>query len=104
VTSVRWCTQQNVKTTAKTTALSPRGRPRYPLQLRVSSHCLLCNSKEPHFLLFYQWEWGLLVRSHGTAQASGRRYQKNFTIRLYRFVCCKDRRLHFHIRIARYLL
>jgi len=32
VTSVRCCTQQNVNTTAKTTALSPRGRLRYPLQ------------------------------------------------------------------------
>jgi len=51
-----------------------------PLQLRDSSHCLLRNSKEPHFLLFYQWESGLLVRSHGTAHASGRRYQKNLTL------------------------
>jgi len=43
---------KNVTTTAETTALSPRGRPRYLLQLRDSSHCLLRNSKEAHFLLF----------------------------------------------------
>jgi len=46
-------------------------RPRYLLQLRDSSQCLLRNRKEPHFLLFYQWESGLLVRSHGTAETSG---------------------------------
>ena len=39
--------------------------------LRDSSHCLFCNSKESHFLFFYQWGSGLLVRSHATAQASG---------------------------------
>jgi len=69
VTSVRWRTQQKLKTTAQATALSPRGRPRYlwrPLDL---SHWVLRNSKEQHFLLFNQWESGSLVRSHETAQA-----------------------------------
>jgi len=65
------CAAKRLKPQLTSNCTFPRARPRYLLQPRDSSHCLLRNNKEQHFLLFYQWASGSRVRSHATAQASG---------------------------------